>query len=223
MHKNHLRYFGIFTFSYVYYNVISRSLGKTLKLFIEGEKANILGLKKDFEDLREVEHAQVSMLKTGLDGVANDLTNLKTNYESTKNIVNENLVVTVENLDSDWKAFKKLDIETRVQELSDGIDSASANKSLEFLKLKDMVYQQSKSQEEFNSKFQEITNNAVNENQTIRDITKKLNVNEAKLNDVIHDIGDQLEQSAKSVDDEILKSTRNLRIVAKDLENKLER
>jgi len=211
------------TSSYVYYNVISRSLGKTLKLFIEGEKANILGLKKDFEDLREVEHAQVSMLKTGLDGVANDLTNLKTNYESTKNIVNENLVVTVENLDSDWKAFKKLDIETRVQELSDGIDSASANKSLEFLKLKDMVYQQSQSQEEFNSKFHEITNNAVNENQTIRDITKKLNVNEAKLNDVIHDIGDQLEQSAKSVDDEILKSTRNLRIVAKDLENKLER
>ena len=194
-----------------------------MKLFIEGEKANILGLKKDFEDLREVEHAQVSMLKTGLDGVASDLTNLKTNYESTKNIVNENLVVTVENLDSEWKAFKKLDIETRVQELSDGIDSASANKSLEFLKLKDMVYQQSKSQEEFNSKFQEITNNAVNENQTIRDITKKLNVNEAKLNDVIHDIGDQLEQSAKSVDDEILKSTRNLRIVAKDLENKLER
>ena len=48
-------------------------------------------------------------------------------------------------------------------------------------------------------------------------------MNEAKLNDVIHDIGDQLEQSAKSVDDEILKSTRNLRIVAKDLENKLER
>ena len=60
-----------------------------MKLFIEGEKANILGLKKDFEDLREVEHAQVSMLKTGLDGVATDLTNLKTNYESTKNIVNE--------------------------------------------------------------------------------------------------------------------------------------
>ena len=86
-----------------------------------------------------------------------------------------------------------------------------------------MVYQQSKSQEEFNSRFEEITNNAVNENQTIRDITKKLNVNEAKLNDVIHDIGDQLEQSAKSVDDEILKSTRNLRIVAKDLENKLDR
>ena len=194
-----------------------------MKLFIEGEKANILGLKKDFEDLREVEHAQVSMLKTGLDGVATDLTNLKTNYESTKNIVNENLVPTVENLDSEWKAFKKLDIETKVQELSDGIDSASANKSLEFLKLKDMVYQQSKSQEEFNSRFEEITNNAVNENQTIRDITKKLNVNEAKLNDVIHDIGDQLEQSAKSVDDEILKSTRNLRIVAKDLENKLDR
>ena len=48
-----------------------------MKLFIEGEKANILGLKKDFEDLREVEHAQVSMLKTGLDGVANDLTNLQ--------------------------------------------------------------------------------------------------------------------------------------------------
>ena len=194
-----------------------------MKLFIEGEKANILGLKKDFEDLREVEHAQVSMLKTGLDGVATDLTNLKTNYESTKNIVNENLVPTVENLDSEWKAFKKLDIETKVQELSDGIDSASANKSLEFLKLKDMVYQQSKSQEEFNSRFEEITNNAVNENETIRDITKKLNVNEAKLNDVIHDIGDQLEQSAKSVDDEILKSTRNLRIVAKDLENKLDR
>ena len=194
-----------------------------MKLFIEGEKANILGLKKDFEDLREVEHAQVSMLKTGLDGVATDLTNLKTNYESTKNIVNENLVPTVENIDSEWKAFKKLDIETKVQELSDGIDSASANKSLEFLKLKDMVYQQSKSQEEFNSRFEEITNNAVNENQTIRDITKKLNVNEAKLNDVIHDIGDQLEQSAKSVDDEILKSTRNLRIVAKDLENKLDR
>ena len=182
-----------------------------------------MGLKKDFEDLREVEHAQVSMLKTGLDGVATDLTNLKTNYESTKSIVNENLVPTVENLDSEWKAFKKLDIETKVQELSDGIDSASANKSLEFLKLKDMVYQQSKSQEEFNSRFEEITNNAVNENQTIRDITKKLNVNEAKLNDVIHDIGDQLEQSAKSVDDEILKSTRNLRIVAKDLENKLDR
>ena len=194
-----------------------------MKLFIEGEKANILGLKKDFEDLREVEHAQVSMLKTGLDGVVTDLTNLKTNYESTKNIVNENLVPTVENIDSEWKAFKKLDIETKVQELSDGIDSASANKSLEFLKLKDMVYQQSKSQEEFNSRFEEITNNAVNENQTIRDITKKLNVNEAKLNDVIHDIGDQLEQSAKSVDDEILKSTRNLRIVAKDLENKLDR
>ena len=194
-----------------------------MKLFIEGEKANILGLKKDFEDLREVEHAQVSMLKTGLDGVATDLTNLKTNYDSTKNIVNENLVPTVENLDSEWKAFKKLDIETKVQELSDGIDSASASKSLEFLKLKDMVYQQSKSQEEFNSRFEEITNNAVNENQTIRDITKKLNVNEAKLNDVIHDIGDQLEQSAKSVDDEILKSTRNLRIVAKDLENKLDR
>ena len=194
-----------------------------MKLFIEGEKANILGLKKDFEDLREVEHAQVSMLKTGLDGVATDLTNLKTNYESTKNIVNENLVPTVENIDSEWKAFKKLDIETKVQELSDGIDSASANKSLEFLKLKDMVYQQSKSQEEFNSRFEDITNNAVNENQTIRDITKKLNVNEAKLNDVIHDIGDQLEQSAKSVDDEILKSTRNLRIVAKDLENKLDR
>ena len=194
-----------------------------MKLFIEGEKANILGLKKDFEDLREVEHAQVSMLKTGLDGVATDLTNLKTNYESTKNIVNENLVPTVENIDSEWKAFKKLDIERKVQELSDGIDSASANKSLEFLKLKDMVYQQSKSQEEFNSRFEEITNNAVNENQTIRDITKKLNVNEAKLNDVIHDIGDQLEQSAKSVDDEILKSTRNLRIVAKDLENKLDR
>ena len=194
-----------------------------MKLFIEGEKANILGLKKDFEDLREVEHAQVSMLKTGLDGVATDLTNLKTNYDSTKNIVNENLVPTLENLDSEWKAFKKLDIETKVQELSDGIDSASANKSLEFLKLKDMVYQQSKSQEEFNSRFEEITNNAVNENQTIRDITKKLNVNEAKLNDVIHDIGDQLEQSAKSVDDEILKSTRNLRIVAKDLENKLDR
>ena len=194
-----------------------------MKLFIEGEKANILGLKKDFEDLREVEHAQVSMLKTGLDGVATDLTNLKSSYESTKNVVDENLVPTVENLDSEWKAFKKLDIETKVQELSDGVDSASANKSLEFMKLKDMVYQQSKSQEEFNSRFKEITNDAVNENQTIKDITKNLNVNEAKLNDVIHDIGDQLEQSAKSVDDEILKSTRNLRIVAKDLENKLER
>ena len=193
-----------------------------MKLFIEGEKANILGLKKDFEDLREVEHAQVSMLKTGLDGVATDLTNLKSSYESTKNVVDENLVPTVENLDSEWKAFKKLDIETKVQELSDGVDSASANKSLEFMKLKDMVYQQSKSQEEFNSRFKEITNDAVNENQTIKDITKNLNVNEAKLNDVIHDIGDQLEQSAKSVDDEILKSTRNLRIVAKDLENKLE-
>lgn len=201
----------------------NRSLGKTLKLFIEGEKANILGLKNDFEDLREVEHAQVSMLKTGLDGVANELVNLKSDYDTTKKVVNENLVPTVENTDSEWKAFKKLDMETKVQELSDGIDSAAANKSLEFLKLKDMIYQQSQAQEDFNSRFEEITNSAVNGNQTIQDITKKLNMTESKLNDVIHDIGDQLNQSAKSVDDEIVKSTRNLRVVAKDLENKLDR
>ena len=86
-----------------------------------------------------------------------------------------------------------------------------------------MIYQQSQAQEDFNSRFEEITNSAVNGNQTIQDISKKLIMTETKLNDVIHDIGDQLDQSAKSVDEEIVKSTRNLRIVAKDLENKLER
>ena len=200
-----------------------RSLGKTLKLFIEGEKANILGLKKDFEDLREVENAQVSMLKTGLDGVAIDLTSLRSDYETTKTTVDENLVPTVDNIDSEWNAFKKLDIEAKVKELSDGIDSTAADKSLEFLKLKDMIYQQSQAQEDFNSRFEEITNGAVNGNQTIQDMSKKLNSTESKLNDVIHDIGDQLDQSGKSVEEEIVKSTRNLRIVAKDLENKLER
>ena len=192
-------------------------------MFIEGEKANIFGLKKDFEDLREVEHAQVSMLKTGLDGVANDLISLRSDYGITRKTVEDNLVPTVENIDTEWKAFKKLDIDDKVKELSDGIDSAAANKSLEFLKLKDMIYQQSQAQEDFNSRFEEITNSAVNGNQTIQDISKKLNMTETKLNDVIHDIGDQLDQSAKSVDEEIVKSTRNLRIVAKDLENKLER
>ena len=192
-------------------------------MFIEGEKANIFGLKKDFEDLREVEHAQVSMLKTGLDGVANDLVSLRSDYGITRKTVEDNLVPTVENIDTEWKAFKKLDIDDKVKELSDGIDSAAANKSLEFLKLKDMIYQQSQAQEDFNSRFEEITNSAVNGNQTIQDISKKLNMTETKLNDVIHDIGDQLDQSAKSVDEEIVKSTRNLRIVAKDLENKLER
>ena len=192
-------------------------------MFIEGEKANIFGLKKDFEDLREVEHAQVSMLKTGLDGVANDLISLRSDYGITRKTVEDNLVPTVENIDTEWKAFKKLDIDDKVKELSDGIESAAANKSLEFLKLKDMIYQQSQAQEDFNSRFEEITNSAVNGNQTIQDISKKLNMTETKLNDVIHDIGDQLDQSAKSVDEEIVKSTRNLRIVAKDLENKLER
>ena len=192
-------------------------------MFIEGEKANIIGLKKDFEDLREVEHAQVSMLKTGLDGVAGDLISLRSDYETTKKTVDESVFPRVENIDSEWNAFKKLDIETKVKELSDGIDSAAANKSLEFLKLKDMIYQQSQAQDDFNSRFEEITNTAVNGNQTIQDISNKLNMTESKLNDVIHDIGDQLDQSAKSVDDEIVKSTRNLRIVAKDLENKLER
>ena len=98
--------------------MIFRSLGKTLKLFIEGEKANILGLKKDFEDLREVEHAQVSMLKTGLDGVAGDLISLRSEYEVTKKIVHDGLVLTVENLDTEWKAFAHMDMETRVKELS---------------------------------------------------------------------------------------------------------
>ena len=104
-------------------------------MFIEGEKANIFGLKKDFEDLREVEHAQVSMLKTGLDGVANDLISLRSDYGITRKTVEDNLVPTVENIDTEWKAFKKLDIDDKVKELSDGIDSAAANKSLEFLKL----------------------------------------------------------------------------------------
>ena len=192
-------------------------------MFIEGEKANIIGLKKDFEDLREVEHAQVSMLKTGLDGVAGDLISLRSDYETTKKTVDESVFPRVENIDSEWNAFKKLDIEAKVKELSDGIDSAAANKSLEFLKLKDMIYQQSQAQDDFNSRFEEITNTAVNGNQTIQDISNKLNMTESKLNDVIHDIGDQLDQSAKSVEEEIVKSTRNLRIVAKDLENKLER
>ena len=173
--------------------------------------------------MREVEHAQVSMLKTGLDGVARELMDFRTDYEGTKKTVDDSLVGTVDNIDSEWKAFKQIGIETKVLELSDGINSAASEKSLEFLKLKDMIYQQSKDQEDFSSRFEEITNNAVNENQTIQDISKKLNVNECKLNDVIHDIGDQLDQSAKSVEDEIVKSTRNLKIVAKDLENKLER
>ena len=203
--------------------MIFRSLGKTLKMFIEGEKANILGLKKDFEDLREVEHAQVSMLKTGLDGVAGDLISLRSEYEVTKKIVHDGLVLTVENLDTEWKAFAHMDMETRVKELSNEVESASAEKSLEFIKLKDMVYQQSQSQEEFSSRFEEITNTAVNENKTIQTLTKQLSQTESKLNDVIHDIGDQLDQSAKSVDDEIMRSTRNLKIVAKDLEGKLDR
>ena len=192
-------------------------------MFIEGEKANILGLKKDFEDLREVEHAQVSMLKTGLDGVAIDLIGLRSDYETTKNIVDGNLVPTLEAIDSEWQTFKQFDMESKVKELSEGVESAAANKSLEFMKLKDMIYQQSEAQADFNSRFEEITNNAVNENTTIHDITKKLNQTESKLNDVIHDIGDQLDQSAKSVEEEIIKSTRNLKIVARDLENKLDR
>ena len=182
-----------------------------------------MGLKKDFEDLREVEHAQVSMLKTGLDGVAIDLIGLRSDYETTKNIVNGNLVPTLEAIDSEWQTFKQFDMEAKVKELSDGVESAAANKSLEFMKLKDMIYQQSEAQADFNSRFEEITNNAVNENTTIHDITKKLNQTESKLNDVIHDIGDQLDQSAKSVEEEIIKSTRNLKIVARDLENKLDR
>ena len=165
--------------------MIFRSLGKTLKMFIEGEKANILGLKKDFEDLREVEHAQVSMLKTGLDGVAGDLISLRSEYEVTKKIVHDGLVLTVENLDTEWKAFAHMDMETRVKELSNEVESASAEKSLEFIKLKDMVYQQSQSQEEFSSRFEEITNTAVNENKTIQTLTKQLSQTESKLNDVI--------------------------------------
>ena len=213
----------IYSFTLNIKSFIFRSLGKTLKLFIEGEKANIAGLKKDFEDLREVEHAQVHILKTGLDGVVKELVEVKSDYGKTKKIVDESLVSTVANIDSEWKNFKQLDIESKISELSDGINSADSTKSLEFLKLKDMIYQQSKSQEDFTLRFEETTTNAVNENETIQNLTKKLDVTESKLNDVIHDIGDQLDQSAKSVEEEIVKSTRNLKIVAKDLENKLER
>ena len=163
------------------------------------------------------------MLKTGLDGVATDLMDFKSDYENTNKNFIENLVPAVKSIELEWKEFKDLGLEEKVQELSDAVGSAASDKSLELLKLKDMVNQQSEAHQNFTSNFEEINKNASLERSKIQELSDKLNVTESKLNDVICDIGDQLDQSARNVEEEIVKSTKNLKLVANDLQDKLGR